>query len=122
MVADSARPGGANYSTIPEGVQGALDEVLQACAQTEKVRSDIVRLASMLTDVQLDGLESIADTTRDAGLIRDGFFAGMKHASRVVAGTSTPPSSPGVALALANFRAALVRDLERRATRREVSL
>lgn len=47
---------------------------------------------------------------------------GMRLASRVVAGSSTPPSSPGIALALANFRAVLVCDLEGRVARREVTL
>lgn len=105
MVADSTRAG--TYGQSFDAVSDALADMLKAADACEEAWK-IVHAAKV--------------SRVESKNITDAFFDGMRHAARVVANTETPPSSVGVALALANFRAVLQRDLEGRAARREVTV
>lgn len=105
MVASAVRDGTfkTDQSVPAADREGPTDALLAAADACEEARK-------------------VVDADRPRGIRSDdAFWSGVRHAAYIVGQTETPPSHPGVALAIANFRNVLQRDLEGRAARRETS-
>lgn len=148
MTAQAVRDGTfqPDLSTPAADRVGPVDALLNAADACEATREAVAKFV-FLKDVSavklIDLVAALLDEVYEAGkygdedgrddskgkarvalaaLYEDGCVAGLRAAAHVIGQTETPPSHPGVALALANFRAVLQCDLEGRAARREVSL